>query len=451
MKKNVLSSLISIGLATVATGVCAQSGLTIYGIGDISVDRTSRTGSTELNSTIATLTGLAGLFPEGSENQVGLAGASGLLGRLSSESKVTRVTPSGSAQTMIGFKGVEDLGGGFRASFVLEGQPNYDTGALGQDGRIFGRQAYVGLTTPYGEVRLGRQYAPIFYSVATVTTERLGATDLFSEGGATNNLQVRQDNQISYWAKFGAFTGEVAYSPNAGADAGVSIARASSNQDISKGQILGGATAGAETTSNRGRSAGMFLNYKEGPLVASFGYHMNHFGGARSDLLTLLNRVATLNLTAPEITFDRYNVVSLGAKYDLSGVELSAAFGDGQYKLNGTNQDPELQSFALGVRAPVGKMAYIAQVSQVRFKNYTEGKDTGVMLGAEYELSKRTVLYSRLGQVKDSAGKTVGGLSGGPDFIGVLLGYRELPVFAGGGITPGGRTSTAAIGVRHNF
>lgn len=444
MKKNVVSTLITAGLAVFAGAACAQSSLTIYGLGDISVDRTHRSASTELNGTIGALTTKAGNLPNGSAQQASVAGAAGLLTALSGKSNVTRVSPSGSAQTMLGFKGVEDIGGGLKASFVLEGQLNYDTGALGQDGRIFGRQAYVGLTTPYGEVRLGRQYAPIFYSVATVTTERLGATDLFSEGGATNNLQVRQDNQISYWAKVGAFTGEVAYSPNAGADAGVSIARASSGNNISAGQILGGATAGAETTSNRGRSAGMFLNYNEGPLVASFAYHMNHFGGATSGLLTLLNG-------GNPITFDRYNVYSLGAKYNLSGVELSAAFGDGQYKLNGTTQDPKLQSYALGVRAPVGKMAYLAQVSQVRFKNYTEGKDTGLMLGAEYEVTKRTVLYSRLGQVKDSAGKSVSGLSGGPDFIGVLLGYRELPVFAGGGITPGGRTSTAAIGVRHNF
>lgn len=447
MQKNVLSSLIAAGLALSAGAAVAQSSVTLYGVGDVSLDRTNRSASNSLDGTIANLQGTAALLTPGSAQHIGLLQAAGLLGTLTSKSSVTRVSPSGSAQTSLGFKGTEDLGSGLKANFVLEGQLNHDTGALGQDGRIFGRQAYVGLTTPYGEVRLGRQYAPIFYSVATVTTERLGATDLFTEGGATNNLQVRQDNQISYWAKFGPVTAEVAYSPNAGADAGVSIARASAGQSIANGQILGGATAGAESTSERGRSAGLFVNYNEGPLVASFGYHMNEFGGAASSLLTLLS---TLN-GGGTITFDRYHVYSLGAKYNLSGVELSATFGDGQYKLNGTSQDPELQSYAFGVRAPVGKMAYIAQVSQVRFKNYTKGKDTGLMLGAEYEVSKRTVLYTRLGQMKDSAGNTVQGLAGGPDFIGVLLGYRELPVFAGGGVTPGGRTSTAAVGIRHSF
>ena len=49
-------------------------------------------------------------------------------------------------------RGVEDLGGGYRGLFVLEGGLTLDNGGLANDGRLFGRQAYVGLTTPVGEV-----------------------------------------------------------------------------------------------------------------------------------------------------------------------------------------------------------------------------------------------------------------------------------------------------------
>src|SRR5690606_20924791 len=104
----------------------------------------------------------------------------------------------------------------------------------------------VGLTTPFGEVRLGRQYAPIFYSTALVTGERFGATDLFIEGGATNNLMVRQDNQISYWLKAGGFTGSVAYSPNAGSMNLVTNARGG-QVSPANGGILGAIGAGAES------------------------------------------------------------------------------------------------------------------------------------------------------------------------------------------------------------
>ncbi|SMG46547.1 porin [Paraburkholderia susongensis] len=56
-----------------------------------------------------------------------------------------------------GITGSEDLGGGYRAVFTLENGFTTTTGAL-QAGLMFGRQAFVGLGTPFGTVTLGRQY-----------------------------------------------------------------------------------------------------------------------------------------------------------------------------------------------------------------------------------------------------------------------------------------------------
>jgi predicted porin len=58
----------------------------------------------------------------------------------------------------LGFRGTEDLGGGYSALFVLENGFDIGTGRFQQGGDLFGRQAYVGLATPYGKVTLGRQY-----------------------------------------------------------------------------------------------------------------------------------------------------------------------------------------------------------------------------------------------------------------------------------------------------
>src|SRR5579864_3561933 len=44
-----------------------------------------------------------------------------------------------------GLKGSEDLGGGVKTIFALENGFNSSTGKLGQNSRMFGRQAYVGL------------------------------------------------------------------------------------------------------------------------------------------------------------------------------------------------------------------------------------------------------------------------------------------------------------------
>lgn len=82
---------------------------------------------------------------------------------------------SGSYQpSRIGFKGTEDLGGGYKALFVLENGFNLDTGAQSSSTTLFNRFSYVGLQTPYGTVTAGRMgsmqfdktvfYDPLYYS-----------------------------------------------------------------------------------------------------------------------------------------------------------------------------------------------------------------------------------------------------------------------------------------------
>ncbi|WP_159912822.1 porin [Pantoea sp. 18069] len=79
-------------------------------------------------------------------------------------------SPTGASRTHTGlssdssrliFEGVEDLGGGWSAKFKLDHGFNVDTGATGFGGAFFGREAMVGLATPYGEFRLGRNYIPM--------------------------------------------------------------------------------------------------------------------------------------------------------------------------------------------------------------------------------------------------------------------------------------------------
>ncbi|RKT21753.1 outer membrane protein OmpU [Paraburkholderia sp. RAU2J] len=57
----------------------------------------------------------------------------------------------------IGFKGVEDLGGGLQAVFVLESGFHLGNGQLAFGGAQFGRQAYVGLKNGWGTLSLGNQ------------------------------------------------------------------------------------------------------------------------------------------------------------------------------------------------------------------------------------------------------------------------------------------------------
>ncbi len=428
MQKSVLTTAVTLALASLAAGTAfAQSSLTIYGNADISLDNVHKTAGVRLLPAVAATQG--------------------------TDSTVTRVSPSATSQTSFGFRGVEDLGSGMKASFVLEGQLSHDTGGLSQDGRIFGRQSYVGLTTPFGELRLGRQYAPIFYSTAFVTGERFGATDLFIEGGATNNLQVRWDNQVSYWVQAGGFTGSLAYSPNAGSLSRVSFARGAS-ANATNGGILGAAAAGTEAANNTGRALGAFANYAfSKDFNVTLGLHRNLFGGAS---LALVTPTGTL-LGLSSFALERYDAANIGAKYTFgNGIMIDGAFGQGRYDFTTSDDHMRLRFFAVGTRIPVNQWTFSAQASQIKFSNFTKGKDTGVMLGAEYAFSKRTSVYARAVQIRDDEGRAADAglgapIQGGPNVIATAFGFRETPVFAGAGLNPGGTARYVGVGVRHSF
>jgi len=113
-----------------------------------------------------------------------------------------------------GFKGSEDLGGGMRAIFTLEDGFTLNNGAFGQGSpnttRVFGRQAFVGLASPYGTVTLGRQYDYMFdlgfYSSAAYVTSlslRPGSGTLLNgNNGSTPDFDrvagARVDSSVKY-------------------------------------------------------------------------------------------------------------------------------------------------------------------------------------------------------------------------------------------------------------
>ena len=59
------------------------------------------------------------------------------------------------AGSRVGMRGYEELGDGNKVGFILETGMNMDTGALGQEGRLFGRQAVLYVDGPYGNFKMG--------------------------------------------------------------------------------------------------------------------------------------------------------------------------------------------------------------------------------------------------------------------------------------------------------
>src|SRR5438034_827122 len=108
MKKNLVAVSV---LGLCAATAQAQSSVTIYGLVD--------TGITYTNKVLNTTTSQSG-------------------------SKFS-VHPGAMQGSRLGFRGVEDLGGGMKALFVLENGFAVDTGTMLQGGLLFGRKSVVGL------------------------------------------------------------------------------------------------------------------------------------------------------------------------------------------------------------------------------------------------------------------------------------------------------------------
>jgi len=124
---------------------------------------------------------------------------------------LTRVpSNTGTVPSKLGFRGKEDLGDGLAAVFTLEMGILPDEGAFGQGGRAFGRQAFVGLSGPWGTVSLGRQYTMLFWSMEDA--DILGP-NLYGSSSLDAQLpNARTDNTASYKGSFGNFTVGATYS-----------------------------------------------------------------------------------------------------------------------------------------------------------------------------------------------------------------------------------------------
>jgi predicted porin len=341
-------------LGAFAGAASAQSSVTIYGIVDASVSR----------------------IDNGGDSVVGLDSGN-------------------NAASRIGFKGVEDLGNGLKASFVLENGFNVSNGAQSSDdGAAFSRLAYVGLGGNFGTVRLGRQNSQI--------KEALTVIDPFSSSGMVNavdfylggDVPERVSNQITYVSNnYGGFSGSIGYEF--------------------------GETPG-DTGANRGY--GIQLGYANGPLAVQFAYqnrNQNDGAGVDADVKDAI----------------------LGATYDFGAFKLHAAYGQRKLDAGAQYGDPSLtaaedqkiRSYVVGATVPFGASKIRAEY--IRNDNRdVENADSNVWaLSYTYALSKRTTLYATYARVNNDDGSQLG--IGGPSTD----------------VVAGENASGAAIGIQHNF
>jgi general bacterial porin, GBP family len=213
-----------------------------------------------------------------------------------------------------GVRGSEDLGGGLHAVFVLENGFNVQNGKLGQDGRMFGRQAYVGLASDqFGSLTLGRQYDSLvdFVAPLSATAGTFGDTG-FAHPFDNDNLNhsLRMSNAVKYTSntysglKFGAlyaFSNQTDFAVNRAYSFGASYnngplaiaagylqmngtqgTTASSPGAVDLGESTANGKGGFVLGADRLRSFGGGINYAFGPATAGFVFTRSEYTGTTS-------------------------------------------------------------------------------------------------------------------------------------------------------------------------
>ncbi|QRX81743.1 porin [Glaciimonas sp. PAMC28666] len=248
IKRNLslISTTLSITLLACAAGAAqAQSSVTIYGLLDVGLSFNNNVGG---QSSVKMDNGIA-------------------------------------APSRLGFRGVEDLGGGLSAIFVLENRFYVDTGVTFP--QLFNRGSYVGLkSNTWGALTVGRQFD--FFNTALPPD----ATP-FIEGGLSSGYQG-----------FQSVTGT---SPAVDNHSGTGLYDNAIKWQHTIGNWSGGLMYGLGSENNHDNMKSTFVKYVAGPLQLGAGWTKDNFS------TTIANQVFAVRMV-----------------YQIGDVELLANYSEGK-------------------------------------------------------------------------------------------------------------------------
>ncbi|WP_038207736.1 porin [Xenophilus azovorans] len=403
-----LAALAALAAAGVAS---AQSSVTLFGVVDAGISSYSNKSQLVTDPFVLATDPLAYIFQADSAKK-----------------SWTGMTVGNESSARLGFRGVEDLGGGLAASFWLESSIRNDDASYALN---FNRRATVSLSGAFGEIRLGRDYKPTFSNnsvfdpfgtvgVGTNLIQKaagaapLTASNLVGSDWAFESDNVRASNSVGYFLprNLGGFYGNVMYAFH------------------EKAKYSDGTFTPANGDTRSGRYWGGRFGYANGPLDVAVAYGEQN---VESDYYDGFDR-----------TVKTFNV---GASYDFGVLKLVGEYArvksDGEY----TNVSPfeslavtngRLNGYHIGLTAPVGAGVIKASYGRVTLKpsvhyyglaplpslkdywaqafgNQGNPKADQIAVGYVHNLSKRTALYGTVAYIKNKNGAdySVGGIARG--------------------------------------
>lgn len=324
-----------------------------------------------------------------------------------------------------GLKGTEDLGSGLSAVFQLENGFDSTNGRLGQGGRQFGRQAFVGLSsTTAGTVTLGRQYDPLIDLVQGMTADNYFGS-VFATAGDVDNYDnsFRVNNAVKYTSPvWSGLQFELMYSFG----------------------NLAGATGSENTYSGA-------VAYNNGPIGLSAGYIKMTNSPASSTPVGRTTWTSSSDgpfdgpVNAGYATAHSIGIARVAGQYVVGAFTVGAGYSNSQYKPDGSSVFTTSEKYNTG-QAFLNYQATPAMLvglgySYTKSSGDTSAKYHQVSIGADYSLSKRTDIYI-VGAYQHASGETGDGAGGATAAQASVGSYG----YAG--------TSTQEIvniGIRHKF
>lgn len=273
------------------------------------------------------------------ENNGGLAGS------------VTRLHRGMLNGNRLGFKGMEDLGGGMSVIFVLENGFDADTGALGQGGLLFGREAWGGMSGSFGSIKFGRQKSVVLANAAVF--DPFGDALAGDSGRLFNYSGYRTNNMITYGYEARGLRGQLQYG---------------------LGEVAGNLSAS--------RTIAGFGGYKRGPIDILLTHHRT------SDSVGNVTGKATL----------------IGGNVNFGVIKAFVAHAwNKDVKQNGTiSPGTDIRNGLIGVKVPIGAADTVI-VSYIRLWNKTiRGAGARqIAIGYVHNLSNRTALYTSYSRLRN--------------------------------------------------
>jgi predicted porin len=281
----------------------------------------------------------------------------------------------GLASSRLGFRGVEDLGGGLQAGFWLEAGVAPDAGTAGGSNTttgvtaFFNRRSTVSLMGGFGEVRLGRDYTPSFWNLTVFDpfgTNGVGSyLNLFASGAIGTPLLsgaktlVRADNTIGYFLP-----------PNLGGF---------------YGQVQVGAPEGG--TGNK--YVGARVGYGVGPVNVAGAWGRTRISG-------------------PSVSPQRnLTMIDFGGSYDVGFAQFMAQYSrmTAEFVVGAGTGDAKQTNYLLGVLVPMGQGQIRASYARAKGSELADPAVAKLYaLGYVYNLSKRTALYGTYARIRNDGG-----------------------------------------------